>query len=457
MPGPCQTPVPPRALTASVTESRCTTTGPTASRCDPMASREPCPRGAIAFRCALSMLAAILASVAIGAGCSSESRNRVLGFLFEDIPAEENAVPVPVVRSPRHPARPTPTPTPVEAQPSAASSANEFHTWDDVVRLLPKDTVGNPDWVAALEEKVIAPRAGIMPGAEDAEVQTLDVELIPESDPAFKVTFSHQKHGEWLACPNCHTSQFEMKAGTTAMTGAEAHGERYCGACHGKVAFDIASGCPLCHLRSFPKDSNGRIDWNRALADKLIAPRAGPNPKAADPPTLDLDVQMDSNAQPSVKSLFSHTTHTKWLACASCHPHPFPTNAKAADISAGDLHSRRYCGLCHGSVAFPIKTACERCHPALEKTRQHEAVLDLDVEVPQRSQPSSKGIFSHKTHRYVECANCHHTLFDTQAGATKMTMADLSGGKYCAGCHGSVAADLISQCQRCHADIEDAK
>ena len=401
---------------------------------------------------AVSLTVLTLAAVASIAGCSSESRYRVLALLFEDVPPPgEHRPSVPVVRGPRRPPPPTPTPTPAEVPPAGAggNGPTSFTTWDDVMRLLPKDQAGNPDWVAALEEKVITPRPGIAPEAGEQEVSTVDVDLIPRSDPSFKVTFSHRKHGGWLACPNCHTGMFEMKAGKTPMAPEDVHGDRYCGTCHGKVAFDIATGCPLCHLRNFPRDSSGRVDWSRALAQKLIAPRAGFRSKSVDQQTLDSDVEFTPPAQPALKSVFSHTTHTKLMACANCHPRLFPMEVSAPPANTAELHSRRYCGACHGSVAFSITLGCGRCHPGLEKARQHQEVLDLDIEIT-KSQPPVRTVFSHKTHRWVECASCHTNLFEATAGATKMTMADLSEGKYCATCHGKVALDLIARCQRCH-------
>jgi c(7)-type cytochrome triheme protein len=407
----------------------------------------------------VSLLVFALAAVAGVAGCSPESRYRVLAVVFEGAPLPgEAARAVPVVRSPRHPAPPTPTPTPAEVAKAGADTNRPtlFSTWDDVVRLLPKDQIGNPDWVAALQEKVIAPRPGIAPDAGEPDVLALDVELTPKSNPAFRVVFSHQKHGQWLACSNCHTDMFAMKAGATPMAAEDVHGDRYCAACHGKVAFDIVTGCQLCHLRNLPRDSNDRVDWSRALADRLIAPRAGLGSSSVDQPTLDLDVELKSEAQPALNSVFSHATHTRWLACANCHPSLFPMEASVAGAKAADLHSRRYCGACHGPVAFGMIGGCGRCHPTLEKARQHQQVLDLDIEITPKSQPSVKTVFSHKTHRWVECPTCHSSLFETTAGATNATMADIYGGKYCAVCHGKVAFDLIAQCQRCHAS-GDAK
>ncbi len=243
------------------------------------------------------MIGALAALVSV-AGCSPEVRYRVLALVFEEVPPGGDAPVMPVVRSPRHPAPATPTPTPGEAAEAGVDARRPatFSSWDDVVRLLPKDQVGNPDWVTALEEKTIAPRAAIASQANEQDILALDVELTPRSAPAFRVTFSHQKHGGWLACPNCHSGTFEMKAGATPMTAEDVHGERYCGACHGKVAFDTVTGCLLCHLRSLPRDTSGRVDWSRALAQKLIAPRAGRGANSVDQPTFDLDIELTPKA-----------------------------------------------------------------------------------------------------------------------------------------------------------------
>jgi c(7)-type cytochrome triheme protein len=385
--------------------------------------------------------------------CSPESRYRVLTFFFEDVPPPgEEVAAAPVVRQPRHPAPSTPTPTPVAVgeEGTDGNGLATFRTWDDLDRFLPKDSVGNPDWSRALDERIVAPRPGIAPEATAAEVLALDVELTPQSDPAFKVIFSHQKHTGWLACPNCHPALLLKHSGATPIPAEDVHGNKYCAACHGKVAFDVATGCLLCHLQAFPKDSNGRVDWSRALTEIPIAPRPGLGPKAVDDPTLDLDVDMKPDTQPTINSVFSHTSHTKWLACANCHPRLFPKEATMAGVKAIDLHARRYCGACHGSVAFGIIGSCGRCHPALQKARQHQEVLDLDVEVTRKSLPSIPTTFSHKTHRWVECPSCHTNLYEKTSETTTLTQADLYEGKYCATCHGKVAADLITQCRPCH-------
>ena len=187
------------------------------------------------------------------------------------------------------------------------------------------------------------------------------------------------------------------------------------------------------------------------MTERLITPRAGPGARAVDTPPFDLDVELTPATQPTLKGVFSHTTHTQWLACANCHPALFPMEAGTAQRQGADLHSRRACGACHGTVAFGMIGGCGRCHPALQTARQHQEVLDLDIEITPKAQPAVRTVFSHKTHRWVDCASCHADLFDPAAGAASVPMADIYGGKYCAVCHGKVAVDLIAPCQRCHA------
>ncbi|MFQ5945796.1 MAG: cytochrome c3 family protein [Anaerolineae bacterium] len=119
--------------------------------------------------------------------------------------------------------------------------------WRDVLRQLPKDEAGGVDWARALQEKAIEPRAGLDPEAKDQPVFPFDVELTPEAQPLFKVTFPHKAHTEWLACANCHPGIFQMQQGADPMTMAKIYAGEYCGRCHGKVAFAVPTGCPRCH------------------------------------------------------------------------------------------------------------------------------------------------------------------------------------------------------------------
>ena len=152
--------------------------------------------------------------------------------------------PKPAEHKPRRETYKTPEPPPL-----AEVKADIAHTdWAGMLELLPKDAAGGTDWVRALNEKLIQPKPGLDPKAEDETVLDLDVELIPKGAPDFKSVYSHKVHTQLLACGNCHTGIFQMEKGAAAITMEKIFAGEYCGRCHGKVAFEVASGCPRCHL-----------------------------------------------------------------------------------------------------------------------------------------------------------------------------------------------------------------
>ena len=353
-------------------------------------------------RVALLLSVLALAGAVADYGCSPDTRYRVLSTLFERVPkpGQESAV-KPVVRAPRRlpPPKPEAQPAVVEASlpPPEPVGLAALRTWRDVLQLLPKDAAGGVDWVRALEEKAIEPKAGRDPEAQDQPVFPLDVELIPEGQPLFKVTFPHKAHTEWLACPNCHPGVFQMQRGADPISMAKIYAGEYCGRCHGKVSFAVPTGCPRCHLalagpktaeapvpstpaaapaveklktwedvaQALPKTAIGGVDWVRAIADGTIAPRSALDPKAAGLPPLPLDVERIPDGQPVFRVVFPHSVHTQWLACANCHPGIFQMKRGATPINMGAIFAGQYCGVCHGKVAFAVPTGCPRCHPAL--------------------------------------------------------------------------------------------
>lgn len=103
------------------------------------------------------------------------------------------------------------------------------------------------DWVRALQEKLITPKPGIEPDAADAVALDLDVELVPKGQPEQTVIFPHHAHTQWLGCANCHPAIFQMERGADPIDMAAIFEGKYCGECHGKVAFAVVTGCPRCH------------------------------------------------------------------------------------------------------------------------------------------------------------------------------------------------------------------
>ena len=100
------------------------------------------------------------------------------------------------------------------------------------------------DWVKALDDGLIEPRANI-DGTEQMESMDMDVVMEQTAMMPF-VTFPHSAHTKWLTCENCHTEIFEpVKNGNPITMGKILKGE-YCGRCHDRVAFSLFV-CEKCH------------------------------------------------------------------------------------------------------------------------------------------------------------------------------------------------------------------
>ena len=168
-----------------------------------------------------------------------------MSVLFEDAPPPGQEAPAkPMVRQPRRPPYKLPEPPPVVEFKEEAPRTD----WAALREKLPKDANGGVDWVRAINEKLIEPKPGFDPKAEDEPVLDLDVELVPKEAPDFKATYPHKIHTQILACGNCHTGIFQMEKGADPITMEKIFAGEFCGRCHGKVAFDVATGCPRCHL-----------------------------------------------------------------------------------------------------------------------------------------------------------------------------------------------------------------
>ncbi len=192
---------------------------------------------------AFLVLFAVLASALVLSACAPQ--NQWLSVLFEPVPpADQGILTEPVVRQPRRPPYKPPEPPPIVEMKEAPPRTD----WAALLEELPKDSGGRTDWVRALNEKLIAPKPGLDPKAEDQPVVDIDVELIPKDQPAFKATYPHKVHTQILACANCHPAIFQMEKGADPITMEKIFAGEYCGRCHGKVAFEVASGCPRCHL-----------------------------------------------------------------------------------------------------------------------------------------------------------------------------------------------------------------
>jgi c(7)-type cytochrome triheme protein len=188
-------------------------------------------------------------------GCTPETRYRVFSTVFDGVPPPGTPR---KERRRRRVVKKEPPPSAAEdvssedlereLQAAAPEPLPDFATYADMLAALPKDTMGNVDWVAAAEEGLIRPRPGLDPDAIESPILPYDVELDP-GIPNFEVVFPHAAHTYWLRCDNCHPAIFTMRAGSNPITMEKIFKGEYCGECHGKVAFPPQTGCLRCHVR----------------------------------------------------------------------------------------------------------------------------------------------------------------------------------------------------------------
>ena len=123
---------------------------------------------------------------------------------------------------------------------------------------------------------------------------------------------------------------------------------------------------------SLPRDEENKVDWNRAIDEGLISPSATPDSVDADEILMDLRVVIKFNDMLVRDVVFSHEVHTYWLNCDSCHPRLFKPEIGSNQMTMQEIRAGKYCGHCHGAVAFPTKVIdapnfranCLRCHRA---------------------------------------------------------------------------------------------
>lgn len=179
---------------------------------------------------ALAIVGAAVAQEPAGVAQATESPQDLFGSLPE--PATEAGPPPPVL-DPENPDH-------ARLQQPAEAYAG-----------LPQDARGRPDWVRALREGLIQPRASVRGEQEAMTVLDLDV-LMKNTAQMGYVRFSHRVHTQWLACTNCHDGLFVPKAGANPTTMPKILAGESCGVCHAKVAFTALYTCERCHSEPQP-------------------------------------------------------------------------------------------------------------------------------------------------------------------------------------------------------------
>jgi len=123
----------------------------------------------------------------------------------------------------------------------------------EATRNLPHDVVGFPDWMRALREGAITPRAG-MSAKESMDILDLDI-VMRNTKGMPNVRFPHNSHTMWLSCSNCHPAPFIPVAGANQIRMADIFRGQFCGMCHDRVAFVTFFSCDRCH--SVPQGASG--------------------------------------------------------------------------------------------------------------------------------------------------------------------------------------------------------
>lgn len=222
-----------------------------------------------------------------------------------------------------------------------------------------------------------------------------------------------------------------------------------------------------------PRDHAGNIDWMGALQEGIISPRAtapGEEPDYPNPDPFEFKYDFFLEGPDTLlNAFFPHSAHTQWVDCQQCHARIFPY--RNTPVTMGEIFQGKYCGECHGKVAFPVLTACERCHVnlALPPDRaQPELIGTITMQRAETARDSATiaadtrqfvtgtlppAQFPHWVHRIrYQCKVCHMAIFEPQAGSNTITMSDINAGGACGTCHNGLTAFAagFGECQRCH-------
>jgi c(7)-type cytochrome triheme protein len=111
---------------------------------------------------------------------------------------------------------------------------------------LPKDKYGLVDWAKLVRENIIKPKPSLDPNADEMPPLKMDVVIPAKGDFVNDVLYPHEMHTYWLKCEVCHPKIFVPAKGQNNMTMVGIVQGKWCGRCHGKVAFPLTD-CNRCH------------------------------------------------------------------------------------------------------------------------------------------------------------------------------------------------------------------
>lgn len=114
-------------------------------------------------------------------------------------------------------------------------------------------------------------------------------------------------------------------------------------------------------FEGLPKAVGGNyVDWGAAVKSGKIAPRYDKDDDKAKPEPMDLDIVREVKGS-TPNAVFPHAAHAEWIDCPVCHPAIFEAAKGANTMTMAEIMVGQKCGVCHGTVAFPV-AECKRCH-----------------------------------------------------------------------------------------------
>lgn len=118
---------------------------------------------------------------------------------------------------------------------------------------------------------------------------------------------------------------------------------------------------PSAAFKPLVSSSGGNnVDWVKSMEKGLIKPLYDHTDASKQPLPMDLSIVMEvKGSMPNVS--FPHKPHTLILDCSNCHDAIFKPQKGGNPMSMAEIMLGQKCGVCHGSVAFPV-TECRRCH-----------------------------------------------------------------------------------------------
>ena len=221
---------------------------------------------------------------------------------------------------------------------------------ESLLARLPLDVTGYVDWVAAVDSGWMRPRPEIgSPPRSRGDVPRFGFDFhFAGADTMFDAWFPHSVHAEVIDCRQCHGRVFKYRNERITMSSISA-GE-HCGACHGKVAFPVETGCKRCHDKS-PFPAAGGVP--QLIGDVVMARAHGARGIAS-------GVDVDSLPH----AVFPHWVHRIRYECRTCHTRLFEAKSGAQLVTMADIQQGKACGACHdGTTAFRAGFGnCQRCH-----------------------------------------------------------------------------------------------